>query len=275
MADNYSPIGFFDSGYGGITILEDVKKVLPNYDYLYLGDNARAPYGNRSFDVVYEYTWQSVKELFKRGCNLVIVACNTSSAKALRNIQQINLKDYPNKRVLGVIRPSAEVIGDYSRTNTIGILATEGTVKSESYILEIVKFFPEIQIYQHACPLWVPLIESNDFNSAEGMALIKRDITELLQKSQKIDSIILGCTHYPIIKMIIEKFVPKGINVISQGPIIAEKLKAYLEKHIWLDCLISKHATTRYLTTETPYIFDQNVKSIFDLEISSQYLRIL
>jgi glutamate racemase len=272
MLNSKSPIGFFDSGYGGLTVLSDVRQVLPEYDYLYLGDNARAPYGTRSFDVVYEYTWECVKELLDRGCDLVIVACNTASAKALRTIQQVHLVDYPGKRVLGVIRPSAEVIGKFSKSKHIGILATEGTVNSNSYILEIHKFFPELIVHQHACPLWVPLVENNEYNSNEGKGFIKKDIEKLLAKSQDIDTVILGCTHYPIIQDIIESFLPPNIKVLSQGPIVASSLKQYLLRHTWLVKKLSTKQQIHFLTTESTIEFDTNVKRILGLDIQSEHI---
>ena len=272
MLNSKSPIGFFDSGYGGLTVLSDVRQVLPEYDYLYLGDNARAPYGTRSFDVVYEYTWECVKELLDRGCDLVIVACNTASAKALRTIQQVHLVDYPGKRVLGVIRPSAEVIGRFSKSKHIGILATEGTVNSNSYILEIHKFFPELIVHQHACPLWVPLVENNEYNSNEGKGFIKKDIEKLLAKSQDIDTVILGCTHYPIIQDIIESFLPPNIKVLSQGPIVASSLKQYLLRHTWLVKKLSTKQQIHFLTTESTIEFDTNVKRILGLDIQSEHI---
>lgn len=274
MRSRKSPIGFFDSGYGGLTVLSDVRKMLPEYDYLYLGDNARAPYGTRSFEVVYEYTWECVKELFHRGCDLVIVACNTSSAKALRTIQQVNLIDYPGKRVLGVIRPSAEVIGNYSKTNHVGILATEGTVRSNSYLLEIEKFFPELYVYQHACPLWVPLIENNEYDSKEGRGFIKKDVLKLLEISPSIDTIVLGCTHYPLIQNYIESILPKNIRILSQGPIVAASLKSYLLRHTWLVKKLSTQQNMHFLTTESSQAFDANVKRLLGIEIHSEYIKI-
>lgn len=274
MCSRKSPIGFFDSGYGGLTVLSDVRKMLPEYDYVYLGDNARAPYGTRSFEVVYEYTWECIKELFHRGCDLVIVACNTSSAKALRTIQQVNLIEYPGKRVLGVIRPSAEVIGNYSKTNHVGILATEGTVRSNSYLLEIEKFFPELYVYQHACPLWVPLIENNEYDSKEGRGFIKKDVLKLLEISPSIDTIVLGCTHYPLIQDYIESILPKNITILSQGPIVAASLKSYLLRHTWLVKKLSTQQNMHFLTTESSQVFDANVKRLLGIEIQSEHIKI-
>jgi glutamate racemase len=268
------PIGFFDSGYGGLTVLTEVKKILPEYDYLYLGDNARAPYGTKSFDLVYEYTWQCVKELFNRGCELVILACNTASAKALRSIQQNELINYPGKRVLGVIRPSAENVGKLSNTNEIVVLATEGTVNSLSYVLEFQKYSPETKVNQYACPLWVPLVENNDFSSEEGIQFIKKDIDKVWTDYPKIDVIVLGCTHYPILLPVLEKLVPSHIRIISQGEIVAHSLKHYLKRHMWLLKKLSTNKSCTFLTTENPYVFESSVKSIFDLEIVANQIEI-
>lgn len=258
------PIGVFDSGFGGMTILNAIRESMPEYDYLYLGDNARAPYGSRSFDVVYEFTLQAVEYFFEQGVDLVILACNTASAKALRNIQQkVIPQKYPDKRILGVIRPSTENIGDYTQTNHIGILATEGTVRSESYVLEIHKFYPQATVHQQACPLWVPLIESGEGMSIEGEAIIKKDVTKLLQQSPEIDTIILACTHYPIIYSQIRKYVPENIQLIAQGAIIASKLKDYLFRHPELEEKISKNGQLTVLTTEDAAIFDERTQLIF------------
>lgn len=268
------PIGFFDSGYGGLTVLEEVQRCLPEYDYLYLGDNARAPYGTKSFDVVYEYTWQCVKELFSRGCELVILACNTASAKALRSIQQNELIDYPGKRVLGVIRPSAENVGKLSHTNEIVVLATQGTVNSMSYVLEFEKHSPETKVFQHACPFWVPLVENNEFSSDEGIQFIKKDIDKVLRDYPNIDVIVLGCTHYPILMPILEKLVPKHISIISQGEIVAQSLKQYLKRHTWLVKKLSTNKSRKYLTTENSQVFESSVKSILGLEIEAKQIEL-
>lgn len=257
------PIGVFDSGYGGLTILSELRKELPQYDYLYLGDNARAPYGTRSFDVVYEFTLQAVKELFDRGCHLVILACNTASAKALRTIQQRDLPVIaPDKRVLGVIRPSAEVIGSITKTKHIGILATPGTVSSESYVIEIGKFSPESRVVQHACPMWVPLIENNEYDTHAGREFIQKDIEVLLQKDDQIDTIVLGCTHYPVLKSFLESIVPPHVQIVSQGKIIAESLADYLKRHPEIDERCLKNGQVAYLTSENTEEFDKNA-SIF------------
>lgn len=268
------PIGVFDSGYGGLTILRDIRSRLPQYDYIYLGDNARAPYGPRSFDVVYEFTLEAVKELFARGCELVILACNTASAKALRTIQQNDLPRIdPNKRVLGVIRPSTEIIGEFSQSKHIGILATEGTVRSESYVIEIGKFFPEVTVHQQACPIWVSLIENNKHASTPGRAFIKEDIDALIQQHEDIDVIVLGCTHYPIIQEYIQSIVPEGVKVVSQGPIIAERLEDYLLRHPEIERQCSKLGHVQYLTTESSQTFDKNASQFIGVDIQSEHIR--
>lgn len=270
-----APIGVFDSGYGGLTILNDIRKQLPEYDYLYLGDNARAPYGSRSFDVVYEYTLEAVKELFNRGCELIILACNTASAKALRTIQQKDLPHIaPDKRVLGVIRPSTEIIGDYSTSNHIGILATVGTVKSESYPIEIAKFSPQTIVTQHACPMWVPLIENGEYLSEGGKYFIQQDIDRLLTKDPQIDAIILACTHFPILKSYIETIVPTAVKVIAQGPIIADKLADYLNRHPEIKAKTTKNGQAHFLTSETAVDFDQNAAKFLGYSIQSEHIKL-
>lgn len=269
-----NPIGVFDSGYGGLTILAELQQKLPAYDFLYLGDNARAPYGPRSFDVVYEFTLEAVEFLFNQGCELVVLACNTASAKALRTIQQKDLPVlFPSKRVLGVIRPSTEAIGEYSLTNHVGILATEGTVKSESYVIEIGKFSPNTIVSQHACPIWVPLIENNKHFTAAGKMLIKEDVDKLLQKDHQIDTIILACTHYPILKDYIQSIVPNNVKIVAQGAIIAEKLDDYLTRHPEIDQKCSKTGKTRYLTTENEIVFSQNASLFLNQEIIAEHIK--
>ncbi len=269
------PIGVFDSGYGGLTILQDIRKELPQYDYLYLGDNARAPYGTRSFDVVYEFTLEAVNELFNRGCELVILACNTASAKALRTIQQKDLETIdPDKRVLGVIRPSTEIIGELSNSGKVGILATQGTVTSESYIIEISKFSPSTKVYQQACPMWVPLIESNKYASEAGKKFIKEDVESLLAQDPEMDVIVLGCTHYPIVKEYIESLVPSHVQVISQGNIVAESLADYLRRHPELESKCTKHGAVKFLTTESKEEFDENASSYIGETISSEHIHL-
>jgi len=264
------PIGIFDSGYGGLTILQDIRKELPEYDYLYLGDNARAPYGSRSFDRVFEFTLQAVQELFDRGCEMVILACNTSSAKALRNIQQNYLPESaPDKRVLGVLRPSTEVIGQFTINHHIGILATQGTVSSDSYVIEIKKFSPQSKVHQHACPLWVPLIENNEHTTEAGREFIKKDVEKLLLKNKNIDTILLACTHYPVLKDYIETIVPDGVAVISQGKIVAKSLSDYLLRHPIMDSKCTKNGTVHFLTTENHVEFDKNASHYLDDSIHS------
>jgi glutamate racemase len=270
-----TPIGIFDSGYGGLTILSDIKKRLPQYDYLYLGDNARAPYGPRSFDRVYEFTLEAVNELFSRGCELVILACNTSSAKALRTIQQNDLCNYaPSKRVLGVIRPSTEIIGSLSVSKHVGVLATEGTVKSNSYAIEIEKFSPETCVTQHACSMWVSLIESGKHTTEAGRLFIKEDVEQILQEDPAIDVLILGCTHYPILKTFIESIVPPGVIVVAQGQIVAESLENYLHRHDKLEKMCSKNGALHFLTTENSHVFDTTASTILGFEVKSELVKL-
>lgn len=270
-----NPIGIFDSGYGGLTILEKIQEALPEYDYLYLGDNARAPYGSRSFDVVYEFTLQAVEELFNQGCHLVILACNTASAKALRNIQQKDLPTLaPNKRVLGVIRPSTETVGELSKSKVVGILATEGTVLSNSYAIELQKFAPKCEVVQHACPLWVPLIENDQYQSEEGKGFIRKDVEALLEKNPRIDTIVLGCTHYPVLKEYIESILPEGIQVIAQGNIVAEKLVDYLQRHPEIAEKCSKNGQTHFITTETSLLFDETATRILGRPVQSKTIHL-
>lgn len=261
---NAFPIGVFDSGYGGLTVLRAIQKLLPQYDYIYLGDNARTPYGTRSYDTVYEYTLQSVQWLLKQHCALVILACNTASAKALRTLQQTYLPSYaPDKRVLGVIRPTAEVIGNFSRTGQIGILATKGTVQSGSYVLEIQKFFPGMQVFQHACPMWVPLIENNEHHTQGAAWFIKKDVDALLHMGKEIDTVLLGCTHYPLIEEEISSFLPPHIRVVSQGMIVAEALKDYLHRHPEIEKRCSKSGKLAFYTTDAVADFDNHSQTFF------------
>ena len=255
------PIGVFDSGYGGLTILHGIRQLFPQYDYLYLGDNARTPYGTRSFDVVYEFTRQAVIRLFERGCHLVILACNTASAKALRSIQQNDLpKLDPNRRVLGVIRPTAEIIGSLTHSRHVGIFATEGTIKSESYNLEIHKQFPDIQVTGVACPFWVPLVEYNEADSPGADYFVKKRIDQLLRQDPDIDTIILGCTHYPLLLPKIHKYIPRGIRIISQGEYVAESLKRYFERHPEIEKRCTRGGDVHYLTTENTEKFKEQAQ---------------
>lgn len=268
-----SPIGVFDSGYGGLTVLSEMRKHLPEYDYLYLGDNARAPYGNRSFDVVYEFTLEAVNYLFDQGCPLVILACNTASAKALRTIQQNDLPLIDSfKRVLGVIRPSTEEIESLTTSNHVGILGTNGTIQSQSYVIELKKFAPEIQIVQHACPMWVPLIENNSHETIAGKMFIKDDVQQLLAKDEKIDTIILACTHYPILQEYIQELVGPKIKVVAQGPIVAQKLASYFIVHPEMERALSKNGTCRYLTTENTHVFDEKATQFIGTKIVSEHV---
>lgn len=267
------PIGVFDSGYGGLTVLKELVSKLPGYDYLYLGDNARAPYGTRSFDAVYLYTLQCVKWFFKQGCPLVILACNTASAKALRTIQQNDLpKIDPEKRVLGVIRPTAEIIGHLTKTNTIGILGTNGTVQSDSYPIEITKFFPGIKVFQHACPLWVPLVECNEYDGEGADYFIKKDIDNLMDQSKDIDTILLACTHYPLLINKIRRFAPKGMKIITQGEIIADSLIDYLQRHPEIEEKCSKKGSVDLYTTDSTEDFDKHSAVFFGRTVKSKHI---
>jgi glutamate racemase len=268
-----SPIGVFDSGYGGLTVLTEIRKALPEYDYIYFGDNARAPYGNRSFDVVYEFTLEAVRFLFDKGCPLIILACNTASAKALRSIQQNDLPQIDAfKRVLGVIRPSTEETEALTSSNHVGILGTNGTVQSESYIIELKKFAPDIQVVQHACPMWVPLIENNYHESLPGKMFVKEDVERLLAKDPAIDTIILACTHYPILQDYIQELVGPAIKVVAQGPIVAKKLEYYLIAHPDMEMAISKGGDCSYFTTENKDIFNQKASQFLGINIVSEHV---
>ena len=257
------PIGIFDSGYGGLTILHGIRQLLPRYDYLYLGDNARAPYGPRSFDVVYEFTRQAVVRLFELGCHLVILGCNTASAKALRTIQQHDLPRLdPSRRVLGIIRPTAEVIGSLTAARRVGILATEGTIKSRSYELEIHKLFPDISVTGVACPFWVPLVEYNEADSPGADYFVKKRIDQLMALDPGIDAIILGCTHYPLLMPKIVKYVSPGVRIVPQGEYVASSLKDYFARHPEVECKCTKGGGVHYLTTESPAKFRESA-SVF------------
>ncbi len=257
-SENLHPIGVFDSGYGGLTILQQLRRRLPQYDFLYLGDNARAPYGPRSFDVVYEFTRQAVVKLFSMGCHLVILGCNTASAKALRTIQMNDLPRLaPEKRVLGVIRPTVEVIGDITQTRHVGIVATEGTVRSESYTLEIQKFHPDIKVTGQACPLWAAIVEAGEADTEGAEYFVRKRIGQLLEKDPEIDAIILGCTHYPLLMNALKKAVPANITIVPQGEYVAASLRDYLNRHSEIDAQCTKNGTIRYFTTENPERFKE------------------
>ncbi len=269
------PIGVFDSGYGGLTVFRSIASLLPQYDYLYLGDNARAPYGNRSFETVHQYTLECVEWFFKMGCPLVILACNTASAKALRTIQQQDLQHIgPDKRVLGVIRPTAEVIGTYSQTKSVGVLGTKGTVNSDSYKLEINKFSPEIRVHQKACPMWVPMVEYGEYESDGADYFVKKYLDELLTNAPDIDTILLACTHYPLLIDKIKKYLPDGIKIVSQGPIVAESLEGYLERHSEIESKISKNGNIHFYTTDDTMDFDSHASVFFAGKVTSQHLHL-
>ena len=261
LPTNPGPIGIFDSGYGGLTILHGLRQLLPQYDYMYLGDNARAPYGSRSFEVVYKFTRQAVLKLFSMGCHLVILGCNTASAKALRSIQQRDIPELdPSRRVLGIIRPTAEVIGNITKSNHVGLLATEGTINSQSYDMEIAKFWPEIKVSGVACPLWAAIVEANEADSPGADYFVKKRIDQLMRKDADIDTIILGCTHYPLLMNSIVKNLPDGVRVVPQGMYVAESLKDYLKRHQDMENMITKQGTCRYLTTESEEKFEDSAQ---------------
>ena len=267
------PIGVFDSGYGGLTVLKEIIKKLPEYDYLYLGDNARAPYGNRSFETVYQYTLQCVKWFFEQNCSLVILACNTASAKALRTIQQNDLPVIaPGNRVLGVIRPTAEIIGTFSETKSVGILATNGTVASQSYPMETAKFFPDLKVYQEACPMWVPLIENEEYHSHGADFFVKKNLHNIFEKGKDIDVILLACTHYPLLKEKIEEYLPVGVKLISQGEIVATSLADYLTRHPEIESRCSKNGQRIFYTTDSTEDFDNHATTFYGQPISSKHV---
>ncbi len=270
------PIGIFDSGYGGLTVFKEIAAKLPGYDYIYLGDNARSPYGTRSFETVYQYTLQAVNWFFRRNCPLVILACNTASAKALRSIQQQNLPLMadPTKRILGVIRPTTEVVGTFTQSKQVGILATKGTVSSGSYPIEIHKFWPQISVYQQACPMWVPLVENNEYNNEGADFFIKKNVTQLVDQEPGIDTILLACTHYPLLKDKIEAVLPKGIKVLSQGEIVADSLALYLQRHPEMESRLSKGGTTSFYTTDDTADFDEKGTIFFGKNITSLHTRV-
>ncbi|MCR4602002.1 MAG: glutamate racemase [Prevotella sp.] len=258
LSNAAGPIGIFDSGYGGLTILEAIRQQLPQYDYLYLGDNARAPYGPRSFSVVYDFTRQAVEHLFQMGCQLVILACNTASAKALRTLQQQDLPQWdPQRRVLGIIRPTAEVIGKLTKTRHVGILATEGTIRSESYRMEIEKLHPDIVVTGQPCPLWVPLVEYCEASSPGADYFVGKYISQLMNDDPLIDAVILGCTHYPMLIDKIRQFMPDNVQIIPQGNYVASSLASYLQRHPDMDQRCSRNASVCYLTTEEPDKFSE------------------
>lgn len=263
LSNTPGAIGVFDSGYGGLTILREIQRQMPQYDYIYLGDNARAPYGTRSFDIVYKFTLEAVQYLFEQGCHLVILACNTASAKALRSIQQNNLPlTDPNRRVLGVIRPTVEALGTISKNGNIGVFGTPGTVQSQSYEMEIEKLYPQFHTYTQACPLWVPLIENNEADKPGADYFVKQEINNLFQKQPLIDSVILGCTHYPILYPKIKQYISPDVTIISQGEIVANSLQDYLLRHPEIETKCTRNGHCQYLTTENATKFTE-MASIF------------
>lgn len=267
------PIGVFDSGYGGLTVLSKIAGLMPQYDYVYLGDNARAPYGTRSFDVVYEYTLQSVKKLFSMGAPLVILACNTASAKALRTIQQVDLPQInPANRVLGVIRPSVEAVGNFSKTRKVGVFGTTGTVQSQSYPLELAKISPDIEVFQQDCPMWVPLVEYGEYASDGADYFVEQSVRALMSKCADIDTIILGCTHYPLLMPKIRRFLPQGVNLLAQGDIVASSLKSYLSRHSDIESRLTKGGTVRFLTTESIDKFSGAARIFFDGDLVVEHV---
>jgi glutamate racemase len=269
------PIGVFDSGYGGLTVFKEIVKKLPQYDYVYLGDNARAPYGVRSFDTVYEYTLQCVEALFRLNCNLIVLACNTASAKALRNIQQ---KDLPKKkalqRVLGVIRPTTELLGELTNTGEVGILGTQGTVSSQSYVIETQKFFPQVKVFQEACPMWVPLVENREHDSPGADYFVERHINNLLSQSPEIDTILLACTHYPLLIDKIRAYTPEHIKIVPQGEIVARSLQNYLSRHPELDALCTKGGRREFYTTESVDDFNSKANIFLGQPVRAKYLHL-
>jgi len=268
MKSQKNAIGIFDSGFGGLTVFKAITDQLPSYNYIYLGDNARSPYGDHSFETVYQYTLECVEWLFKQGCPLVILACNTASAKALRNIQQLDLpKKYPNHRVLGVIRPTAEVIGEMSETKTIGVLGTRGTIKSESYLIEIEKFFPDVKVFQQSCPMWVPLIENGEQASEGADFFVKQYLEELMQQSTAIDTILLACTHYPLLIPKIRKYIQKNIKLVPQGDIVAASLVDYLCRHPEIETRLAREQNQLFYTTGDVNAFGQHATVFLEKDI--------
>ena len=281
MSPVTAPIGIFDSGYGGLTILRQIRQFMPWYDYLYLGDNACAPYGPRSFELVYEFTLQAVERLFDMGCPLIILACNTASAKALRSIQQRDLPrlfpdsgldGLPTRRVLGVVRPTAECIGQLTRTRHVGIVATQGTIASRTYELEIAKLHPDIIVTGEACPMWVPLVENYESDSPGADYFVRKDLERLLQRDNQIDAIILGCTHFPLLLDKIRRYVPKSVRIIPQGDYVANSLADYLRRHSWMETRLSRGGNVRFLTTEQASVFNASATLFLSTPVHSEHV---
>ncbi len=271
-----SPIGIFDSGYGGLTILEKIRNEMPGYDYIYLGDNARAPYGIRSFEIVYEFTLQAVNFLFEKGCRLVILACNTASAKALRTIQQKDLPNIdPERRVLGVIRPTVESVGNLTKTRHVGVLGTPGTILSNSYSIEINKLFPDITLVSEACPMWVPLVENQEYENDGADYFIKKYLDSILNKDTMIDTLILGCTHYPLLENKIRKYLPEQVQILSQGKYVAQSLQNYMKRHPEMDVVCSKNGECKYLTSESPEKFSEMASVFLKQKIQAEHINMM
>ena len=276
LSDKPAPIGIFDSGYGGLTILRDIQQRMPDRDFICLGDNARAPYGSRSFDVVYTFTLQCVQRLFEMGCHLVILACNTASAKALRNIQQNDLPRLDSeRRVLGIIRPTVEQVGLTSQTRHIGLVGTTGTVQSMSYPLEFKKLYPDIIVTDKACPMWVPLVENNEYNGDGADFFVKKYIDELIKKDEQIDTLILGCTHYPLLIDKIKKYLPERVRIVSQGELIAESLENYLSRHENINAKCTRNGVTKYYTTESVEKFNEAASIFLNKRVEAQHLEVI
>ena len=273
MSERHYNIGIFDSGFGGLSILKEIRNILPEYSYIYLGDNARAPYGTRSFETVYRYTLQAVTKLFDMDCGLVIIACNTASAKALRNIQQQDLHKFgTEKRVLGIIRPCTEIANTFTQNNNLGIVATKGTVTSQSYEIEIKKFFPEIKISSHACPMWVPIVENGEYDSDGADFFVQKEINALLNENPDIDALLLGCTHYPLLLPKIRKYLPEHIAIVQQGEIVAKSLQTYLQRHSDLESLLKKDGSIQFFTTDSSDSFNAIGSHFLNKEIESQQI---
>lgn len=273
MNSKQGPIGVFDSGYGGLTVLKEIVKELPQFDYIYLGDNGRAPYGIRSFETVYHYTLECVQHLFRMGCHLVVLACNTASAKALRTIQQNDLPQIdPARRVLGIIRPTTEVVGSYTRSRQVGIFGTTGTVNSQSYPIEIEKFYPDVQVYQQACPMWVPLVENDEYNSEGADYFINKYVRQLMVQSANIDTIVLGCTHYPLLAGKLQVHLPPGVTLLSQGSLAAKSLADYLQRHPEMQEKCSTGGSSIFYTTDDTETFDRQAGIFFGETIASRHL---
>ncbi|MCD8302468.1 MAG: glutamate racemase [Prevotellaceae bacterium] len=267
------PVGVFDSGYGGLTVLRDVRALLPQYDYLYLGDNARAPYGTRSFELVYQFTLQAVLRLFRLGCHLVILACNTASAKALRSIQQTDLPSVdPSRRVLGVVRPTAEIVGTLTRSRHVGLFATPGTVRSSTYDIEISRLHPDIRLTSLPCPMWVPLVENGEHLGPGADYFVRQPVRELFRLDPLVDTLLLGCTHYPLLLPKLRQFVPREVTIVSQGTYVASSLAAYLRRHPDMEVRLTRGGTARFLTTERPSVFDVASAAFLDQPVTSEHV---